>query len=194
MSDMLRKLVEEAMQDAWNDICADTGCHPLDIERRGKELYFQPRHWAAAIAAKLASDIVGHSTIATGETGPEGFPAVRHEPLSRADAIAILAQSEHEEAERARTMPDDKTAIRVMWSAYQRLRELGWREATYGPTDGRELDVIEAGSSGIHKATRDSERRYWIHDGDSWPSDPVLFREPAVSTEAAPADTRSETK
>lgn len=46
--------VDEAMQDAWNDICSDTGCHPLDLEHgRGKHLTFKPNHWANQIAKRL---------------------------------------------------------------------------------------------------------------------------------------------
>lgn len=124
------------------------------------------------------TDIVGHKTFDTGEIGPNGFPVLRHEPLTRAEADAILEQCEREEAERAEKMPDERAAIRALWSAYQRLRELGWRDAIYGPTDGRELEVIECGSTGIHRAYRDKERRYWVLDGDVWPSKPVLFRDP----------------
>ncbi|MCK1583242.1 hypothetical protein IVB03_27690 [Bradyrhizobium sp. 168] len=46
--------VDEAMQDAWNDICSDTGCHPLDIEHgKGKNLTFSPNHWANQVAKRL---------------------------------------------------------------------------------------------------------------------------------------------
>lgn len=49
--------VAEAMQDAWNDICGDTGCHPLDITQGGKgkgvELTFDPNHWARFTAMFL---------------------------------------------------------------------------------------------------------------------------------------------
>lgn len=46
--------INEAMQDAWNDICSDTGCHPLDIEQgRSKQLTFSPNHWANQIAKRL---------------------------------------------------------------------------------------------------------------------------------------------
>jgi len=46
--------IDEAMQDAWNDICTDTGCHPLDIEHgRGKQLTFKPNHWANQVAKRL---------------------------------------------------------------------------------------------------------------------------------------------
>ena len=50
--------VRTAMQDAWNTICADTGCHPLDIKRQGKELYFEPRHWADLVAKLLLRNAI----------------------------------------------------------------------------------------------------------------------------------------
>lgn len=128
---------------------------------------------------KQPTDIVGHKTFDTGEIGPEGFPVLRHEPLTRAEAADILAQIDRKEAARAERMPDEQAAIRTLFDAYQRLKELGWRDAMYGPADGSALEVIECGSSGIHKAYRDEKRRYWIVDGDVWPSDPVLFRDPA---------------
>lgn len=50
----LPDIVKNAMLVAWRDICADTNCHPLDIEH-GKRGYltFEPRHWA-----QNAGDIV----------------------------------------------------------------------------------------------------------------------------------------
>lgn len=51
----------EAMTDAWNDICADTGCHPLDIERKGRELTFSPRHWADQTATWLIVKLCGET-------------------------------------------------------------------------------------------------------------------------------------
>lgn len=54
----IEKLVAEAMQDGWNDICGDTGHHPLDIERnfegRKGSIGFSPRHWSAAVARHLS--------------------------------------------------------------------------------------------------------------------------------------------
>jgi hypothetical protein len=47
------EMVAEAMHDAWNEICSDTGCHPLDIERHGKELFFHPLHWSRFTAIHL---------------------------------------------------------------------------------------------------------------------------------------------
>lgn len=46
--------VREAMQDAWNNICQDTGCHPLDLtESPAGHIYFSPKHWADAVARIL---------------------------------------------------------------------------------------------------------------------------------------------
>lgn len=53
MSELIHLAVRQAMLDAWNDICADTDCHPLDITRHGRKLEFQPRHWADHTAAIL---------------------------------------------------------------------------------------------------------------------------------------------
>lgn len=76
---------------------------------------------------------------------------------------------------RADQMPDEAAALRVLNEAYRRLQELGWREAIYAPK-GEPLEVIEMGSTGIHKADRDGQGRFWIYDGDVWPSRAVLFR------------------
>jgi hypothetical protein len=58
--DPIHTAVDDAMQDAWNDICADTGCHPLDIERNGRNLTFEPRHWASAVARRLVAAAPGY--------------------------------------------------------------------------------------------------------------------------------------
>lgn len=116
--------------------------------------------------------IVGHKTF----RGPDG---TRHEPLRASEAQAILAAAESEQEKRAANMPTEKDAIRAMWSAYQRLRELGWREAIYCPKDGSEFSAAEPGSTGIHLCTYSGEwpnGSWWIHDGDTWPARPVLWR------------------
>lgn len=48
-----RRDIHAAMLDAWNTICIDTGCHPLDLERRGGKLFFTPKHWADLVALYL---------------------------------------------------------------------------------------------------------------------------------------------
>jgi hypothetical protein len=50
----------------------------------------------------------------------------------------------------------------------------------YCPKDGSEFEVLEAGSTGIHRCVYQGEwptGRYWIlADGDMSPSEPVLYR------------------
>ena len=92
----------------------------------------------------------------------------------------LLAEVEANKAARAKAMPTEKDALTVMFSAYQRLKELGFNEACYCPKDGTLFDAIEAGSAGIHTCHYDGEwpkGHWWIHDaGDLWPSNPILWR------------------
>lgn len=77
-------------------------------------------------------------------------------------------------------MPNEKSAISMLFDAYDRLRELGWREAIYCPKDGTHFQVIEAGSTGVFDAMYEGKwpnGHWWIcEDGDMCPSRPVLFR------------------
>jgi hypothetical protein len=103
-------------------------------------------------------DIVGHKTFSTGEICSEtGFPVLRHEPLTRAEGEAMWAHAKREEADRAERMPDEKAAIQALWSAHQRLRELGWSEPQYCPKDGSRFKVIELGSTGIFNCSYSGE-------------------------------------
>jgi hypothetical protein len=119
-------------------------------------------------------EIVGHKTFSD---GPLSF---RHEPLTRREAAQIRDVAEGEKEKRAITMPDEQSAIDALFEAYQRLRELGWREAIYCPKDGSIFQVIEAGSTGIHNCSYSGEwpTGTWFvhHTGDLWPSRPILFR------------------
>ena len=120
--------------------------------------------------------IVGHKTF---RDGPEfGF---RHEPLYEDEAKAILDASDKHIKERAERMPDEKSAIRAMFDAHDRLRELGWREAIYCPKDGSSFQVIEPGSTGVFRCHYQGEwpkGSWWIDDEDEGfcPSHPVLFK------------------
>jgi hypothetical protein len=125
-------------------------------------------------------DIVGHKTFDTGETDPAtGFPVLRHEPLTRAEADALWEASERAKQARTERMPDERAAIKAMFEAYQRLQELGWREAIYCPKDGTHFQSIEPGSTGIHDCDYQGEwpkGTWWVYDGDIWPSHPCLFK------------------
>ena len=102
------------------------------------------------------------------------------QPLTKAEAEALWALCEVLTEARRKLMPDDRTAINLLTDAHHRLKELGWREAMYCPKDGTVFEVIEAGSSGIHRCHYQGDwpnGRWWVHaDGDLCPSSPVLFR------------------
>lgn len=114
--------------------------------------------------------IVGHKTMADGS----------HEPLYENEANEILEECARKKSKREQDMPTDKDAISALFEAYQRLKELGWRESCYCPKDGSMFDAIECGSTGIHDCSYSGEwpkGYYFIHaDNDLWPSRPVLFR------------------
>ena len=119
--------------------------------------------------------IVGHKTY----RDANGY---RHEPLRQSEAGAIMTRIEAAKAKREADMPTEQDAIRTMFDAWQRLKELGWREGRYMPTTGAMFATVQVGSTGIHACT--AERRdmfgatYTTHDGDLWPSSspPALFR------------------
>src|SRR6266704_388718 len=99
---------------------------------------------------KSPDDIVGHKTFDTGQRCSEtGFPIVRYEPLTRAEGEALWAHAKQKETDRAEHMPDEKSAIEALWSAHQRLKELGWKESQYCPQDGTRFRVIALGSTGV---------------------------------------------
>jgi hypothetical protein len=114
--------------------------------------------------------IVGHKTWADGS----------HTPLRKSEADELWARAEAAEAKRAADMPNEQDAINQLWDAQERLKELGWKDPVYAPKDGSPLDVIELGSTGIHRAYYEGEwptaGGWWIHDGDVWPCRPALAR------------------
>ena len=116
-----------------------------------------------------SNPIVGHKTFREGHS-------FRHEPLRKNEADAIMASVEEAKKRRTELMTTEKDAVRLMYDAYQRLKELGWRDHCYGPTNQTVL-LIEPGSSGIHKGQRWKEwpeKTWWI-DNDI-PSTPCLFK------------------
>ena len=94
---------------------------------------------------------------------------------------AMVAEIEARKRDLAERLPDEAACLRAMGDAWQRLKELGWREAIYCPKDGTPFDAIEFGSTGIHDCHYEGEwpnGHWWIHeDGDLCPSQPVMFRE-----------------
>jgi hypothetical protein len=122
-------------------------------------------------------EIVGHKTFY------DDNGRIRHEPLTHAEGLAIMAACDAARARRAELYPTADDAVRGMWDAWQRLTELGWKDARYAPADGETKRVIEPGSSGIHDAQcesrpapREHEKWWWSHShGDVWPIKPILY-------------------
>lgn len=102
-------------------------------------------------------------------------------------AATLIRESEAAKEARAVLMPTEEHAVRMMWSAFQRLRELGWKETCYAPT-GVSFPTVSPGSAGIHIASRweDWPSKDWMVEdrGDLWPDNPCLFK-PLDAEEAA---------
>lgn len=100
--------------------------------------------------------------------------------VSREVFDALWDAAEKEKAARAEAMPTEQDAIKALNQAYQRLKELGWNDPIYCPKDGSHFDVIEVGSTGIHRARYEGEwptGNWWVEEaGDLWPSRPTLYR------------------
>ena len=77
--------------------------------------------------------IVGHKTYRDADGS-------RHEPLRQSEAEAIMTRVEAATAKRKADMPTEQDAIRALWSAHQRLKELGWREGRYMPATGEKIE------------------------------------------------------
>jgi len=97
----------------------------------------------------------------------------------------LEAALKHREAVDVEDIPDEKAALYVMFRGFDRLRKLGWREVTYCPRDGKTVELIEPGSTGIHRGYRDEKGAFWVVDDDVWPSRPCLWR-PVQAPDPAP--------
>ena len=130
--------------------------------------------------AEGPDDVVGHKTFDTGRRDEFGLPIHRHEPLTRAEGETIWAACQRAHEDRVARMPDERSALQGLHDAYTRLRDMGWRDAIYCPKDGTSFEVIEVGSTGIHRAHYQGEwptGSWWIEEsGDLSPSRPALFR------------------
>lgn len=119
-------------------------------------------------------DVVGHTTVRDADG------SLRHEPLTREVAEALWKTAEEARLRRVASMPDERAAIAVLFSAWLRLKELGWKEAEYCPKDGTPFDAIEPGSTGVHRCHYEGtwpDGRWWTSDEhDMYPSRPILWR------------------
>lgn len=99
---------------------------------------------------------------------------------SLTEAESIMRDIELEDARRKEAMPDEQAAIKAFFDAWLRLQDFGWKQAIYCPKDGSVFEIIEPGSTGIHKChyQGDWPKGTWLVHGDYdlWPSRPALFR------------------
>jgi len=98
------------------------------------------------------------------------------------DYETVLSESKEQEKRRAEKMPSESDALKQMFNAFLRLKDLGFKDSMYCHKDGSKFESIEAGSTGIHKETVYygvwPNGQFFIFDnGDLWPSRPILFRE-----------------
>lgn len=79
-------------------------------------------------------------------------------------------------------MPDEQSALRVLYMAWERLKDFGWREPIYAPKDGTVFEVIELGSVGVFTCRYSGEwpDGWWdqMDDRDVYPTHqtPAMFR------------------
>jgi len=101
-------------------------------------------------------------------------------PLHHVEVERLLALAEAEKNRREELMPDEDSAIKMLFDAYTRLKDFGWRNIIYCPKDGSEFKALEAGSTGKHDCVYDGkwpDGSWWIlTEGDMSPSHPVMFR------------------
>lgn len=51
-------VIRDQMREQWDDICADTNCHPLDLQHgRGSVLHYKASHWTDAVA-QISADAI----------------------------------------------------------------------------------------------------------------------------------------
>lgn len=74
----------------------------------------------------------------------------------------------------------EQDLLNKLFTAYIGLKSLGWNDAMYCPKDGTIVELIEVGSTGIHRGYYKGEwpkGGWWVITGnDIYPSYPILFR------------------
>ena len=93
----------------------------------------------------------------------------------------LLNEVEEQQTTRAMAMPTEESAMKAMYQAYQRLKELGWKDSMYCPKYGERSMYLVCGCTQTAPGAYHGEWPtgcWFLEDaGDLWPSMPVLFRE-----------------
>lgn len=99
--------------------------------------------------------------------------------VSQKEFDQLLHEIKQDKRSRAEKMPTEKDAIKLIFEAYLRLKELGWQDMTYAPRDGSTFSIIEAGSTGIHPCFDFGQGSGdWMSpaDGDLYHIRPMMFK------------------
>ena len=100
--------------------------------------------------------------------------------VSLMDSETLFASIQATIAKRAADMPTEEDAMVAMQEAFERLKELGWKEAIYCPKDGTLFWAMEPGCSaaGVCQCLGEWPKgHWWMHSGgDIWPSRPILWK------------------
>lgn len=70
---------------------------------------------------------------------------------------------------------NERARLQEMYWHYRWFQANGWQDAIYAPR-GQQVQLIEAGSTGIHNGYRDQDGNFWVHDGETYPANPILWR------------------
>ena len=99
-------------------------------------------------------------------------------PIKEPTLQELWAEAKREKAARDALMSDERATIFMLFAAYLRLKDFGWRDGMYAPKDGTKFQTISLGSTGIHDCGFSG--KYWdtFDGGDIYPSSdrPDLFR------------------
>lgn len=96
--------------------------------------------------------------------------------LTNAEKQELWQAAMRQKAERDARLPDEMACARALADALHRLQDLGWRDAHYARGELADVEMIEVGSTGIHRGYRD-QYGFWINaDGDTSPSRPLVYR------------------
>ncbi|HEX6040293.1 hypothetical protein [Longimicrobium sp.] len=146
----------------------DTGCAVhLEGPRVGDNAW--TRAALGAAAALLADPRLDSREDSPQEQTYEGYWATIS-PL-------LVAASADFRAARGAAMPDEAAALKVMYHAFERLAELGWRRGLIGaPRDGRSFEAIEPGSTGVHPCHYACGNFYVGSGTFVAPSHPIMWR------------------
>lgn len=72
---------------------------------------------------------------------------------------------------------EEQKVINEMFTAYDKLRQMGWQDGVYAPKDGKLFWSIEAGSTGVFKTQYfDGVGFFSTDEEDSYPTNPILWK------------------